>query len=133
MRPMPAVRSASGPIKVPSCEAPIAMGTPSRAMRGALASGMSGALDSVGWAERSVPTISCRARGGGHATLCPPDKTVAAAMISLRLEIRDLRRGRQQPPRRRPQFTVLVAITPVENPGVGHRQQVGDVLSREFL
>ena len=29
---MPAVRSASGPIKVPSCEAPISMGTPSRAI-----------------------------------------------------------------------------------------------------
>ena len=37
---MPAVRSASGPIKVPSCEAPISMGTPSKAMRAALASDM---------------------------------------------------------------------------------------------
>ena len=36
---MPAVRSASGPIKVPGCEAPISMGMPSRAMRGWTASG----------------------------------------------------------------------------------------------
>ena len=42
---MPAVRSASGPIKVPSCEAPISMGTPSRAMRGAWASDMRAAFD----------------------------------------------------------------------------------------
>ena len=31
---MPAVRSASGPISVPACDAPISMGTPSSAMRG---------------------------------------------------------------------------------------------------
>ena len=37
---MPAVRSASGPIKVPSCEAPISMGIPSKAMRGVSASDM---------------------------------------------------------------------------------------------
>ena len=34
---MPAVRSASGPIKVPSWEAPISMGTPSRAIAGSVA------------------------------------------------------------------------------------------------
>ena len=38
-RPMPAVRSAAGPISVPACEAPISMGTPSKAMRGLLMSG----------------------------------------------------------------------------------------------
>ena len=32
---MPAVRSASGPISVPRCDAPISRGMPSRAMRGA--------------------------------------------------------------------------------------------------
>ena len=131
---MPAVRSASGPIRVPNCEAPISTGTPSRAMRGTLASGMRAALDFVGWAERACPTISCRARGGGHATLCPPYKRrYRRSDVPLRLEIRDLRCRRQQPSRRRPQFAVLVAVTPVENPGVGHRQHVGDVLGGEFL
>ena len=33
-RPIPAVRKASGPIRVPRCEAPISMGTPSKAIRG---------------------------------------------------------------------------------------------------
>jgi hypothetical protein len=31
---MPAVRKASGPIRVPRCEAPISMGTPSKAICG---------------------------------------------------------------------------------------------------
>ena len=59
---MPAVRSASGPIKVPSCEAPISMGTPSRAMRGCDAGSIGFRHEAafrriVGWAKRSVPTI----------------------------------------------------------------------------
>ena len=43
----------------------------------------------------------------------------------LRLEIRDLRRGREQPAVRRPQFAALVAKTLVKDPGVGHGENVG--------
>ena len=39
MRPIPAVRSAAGPISVPACDAPISMGMPSKAMCGLLAWG----------------------------------------------------------------------------------------------
>ena len=53
---MPAVRSASGPISVPACAAPISMGTPSRAMRG-VGFGHEEVSEIVGWAKRSVATF----------------------------------------------------------------------------
>ena len=64
---MPAVRSASGPISVPRRDAPISMGTPSRAMRGFGASGSNmsltfkGSLWVAGSAEWSTPTLQDRA------------------------------------------------------------------------
>ena len=71
---MPAVRSASGPIKVPSCEAPISMGTPSRAMLGRLARSdmRRGLRRIVGWAKRSVPTDKDhQLEDGGHGASAP--------------------------------------------------------------
>ena len=58
MRPMPAVRSASGPISVPACEAPISMGTPSRAMRWSVgAFGHEATFENRRVGKASVPTI----------------------------------------------------------------------------
>src|SRR4051794_9779908 len=125
---MPAVRSASGPISAPACEAPISIGTPSSAMCGSFAESDIGGTFSeiVGWAKRSVPAIDDKGVDRWWArrkrAFAPPYAT-NARIVPLRLEIRDLCRGRQQPSARRPQFAVLVAIRFVEDFGVGHREQ----------
>ena len=122
---MPAVRSASGPINVPACEAPISMGMPSRAMRG-FAVDIGFEIVGSGKAQRAHHFMNDWMRSARR-------NAPYASPYALRLEIRDLRRGREQPSRRRPQFAVLVAIALVENLGVGHRQHAGDVLGGEFL
>ena len=43
------------------------------------------------------------------------------------LEIGDLRCGGEQAAGWRPQFTLLIAVTLVENPGIGHGQQAGGI------
>jgi hypothetical protein len=48
------------------------------------------------------------------------------------LEIRDLMRGREQAAVRRPQFAALVAVTLVEDFGVGDRKHANDILTRQI-
>ena len=48
-----------------------------------------------------------------------------------RLEVSHLRRGGEQTSARRPQFSVLVAIAAMEDPGVRDREHPRDILSRE--
>src|SRR5689334_15627212 len=107
---MPAVRSAAGPISVPACDAPISMGTPSSAIRCWLAVvsdiGRKPQIRRRGYLVRR----SSRSEGG-----------------YLRLEVRDLRRGCQQPSARGPQFPILVAIALVENLGVGDAEHAGGI------
>ena len=86
---MPAVRNASGPISVPGCEAPISIGTPSRAMRGFF-----GLASDVRWLQE---------RG----------------CLSYALKYAIWVRGREQASVGRPQFAVLVAVTLVKDLGVG--------------
>src|SRR4051812_26289089 len=102
---MPAVRSASGPISVPACDAPISMGTPSRAMRG--------------FFNVSASDIK-RLR-------------LPRADVPSSLEIRDLGSGREQPAVRRPQFAILVAVTLVKDFRVGHREHAAGILGGEIV
>jgi hypothetical protein len=53
---MPAVRSASGPISAPACDAPISIGTPSNAMCAVFAESDIGATfgEIAEWAKRGV-------------------------------------------------------------------------------
>src|SRR5882757_2330062 len=80
---MPAVLNASGPISVPRCEAPISMGTPSKATRGFLGMPISDMRYTfkdrmVGKAERAHHT---RSRFGWmvgtvQKARCPPPSSV---------------------------------------------------------
>src|SRR3954470_2825003 len=132
---MPAVRSAAGPINVPACAAPISMGTPSRAMRGLLTSGPDMRPLRVGWAKRACPPFKMLldrwwARRKGR--LCHPANELRR-VVPLRLEIGDLRRGREQASARRPQFAVPVAIALVKDFGVSDAEHAGDIFGGEII
>src|SRR5687768_8493635 len=66
---------------------------------------------------------------GGHGTRAP----FAHPTNSLRLEIRDLGRGCEQAAAWRPQFAVLVAVTLVEDLGVGDREHAAGVFGGEIV
>src|SRR5258707_13063393 len=70
---MPAVLNASGPIKVPRCDALISMGTPSKATREFLTSGSDMRLtfkDRVGKAK-TCPPSKITMQDGGHGARAP--------------------------------------------------------------
>ena len=73
----------------------------------------------VGWAKArsAVPTIdlsTCLARGGGHATLCPPYETTASPLplLQQRLDIQPLREHRELAVR--PERPLLLRPVPIE-------------------
>src|SRR3954452_13040505 len=51
----------------------------------------------------------------------------------LRLEIRNLVRGREQASLRRPEFSTLIAITFMEDFGVGDGENLRDIFTRQII